>query len=130
MRKLSKCKLWIYMWHCPNPPFQKSHQDWNYWSKEKRDWPKKFFHSSITCTEQSGFLTSKLDFILLLGNAAANRTIASPIYSYKKSAYYKHIIKDWRTHWMGWFSFGLTKFVEQLSKNFFYLTVRHSESKR
>lgn len=26
--------------------------------------------------------------------------------------------------------FGLTKFVEQLSKNFFYLTVRHSESKR
>lgn len=31
--------------------------------------------------------------------------------------------------WVGFF-FGLTKFVEQLSKNFFYLTVRHSESKR
>lgn len=73
---------------------------------------------------------SKLDFILLLGNAAANKTRASPIYSYKKSAYYKHHEGLKNTLDGLVFFFGLTKFVEQLSKNFFYLTVRHSESKR
>lgn len=55
---------------------------------------KNSFIHLLLVQNMNGFLLSKLNLILLLGNAAANKTRASPIYSCRKSAYYNHIMKD------------------------------------